>query len=326
MQKNPGDKMRKLLNKIRPKGARQTFEEACYQRKPPGLRPRQTVVVDNHGNYFLVSENTPEHQREAGYLEVLVFPCDSAGNVEVWSEVGGRRNVDFTTFLLDLYEGREKLHEPYSTSEDLPMKNPIEDAPVREYNVVAPDGTIVSSWDYREDAQDDLDDNKAAYPAGCRILTERGLRRFKAHLAGDLKGLNENPSGAKQRARGTRKENQRAHHTPSWQQRHERYMRSAAASRRAAAEPPHDHISDGSWPAGSRADHIMQADEHRFAAKQIRELSRPYDFRVRAESGRTETFQTHAEALKWAESNLKKGEFFTVSKDSDHFHEHYVKQ
>ncbi|MGA1354445.1 MAG: hypothetical protein ACO32I_06695 [Candidatus Limnocylindrus sp.] len=201
-------------------------------------------------------------------------------------------------------------------------KNPIEGAPVREYNVVAPDGTIVSSWDYREDAQDDLDDNEAAYPAGCRILTERGLRRFRSHLAGDLESLNRNPSGAKQRARGTREVDPRAHHTPSWQQRHERYMRSAAASRRtAAAQPQYDHHGDD-----PRADHIMRADEHRFAAKQIRELSRPYAFEVRAESGRTGTFQTHAEALKWAESNLKKGEFFTVSKDSDHFHEHYVKE
>lgn len=80
------------------------------------------------------------------------------------------------------------------------------------------------------------------------------------------------------------------------------------------------------WPAGSRADRIWQADEHRFAAKQIRELSRPYAYEVRSESGQRGTFQTHAEALKWAESNLKKGEFFTVSKDSDHFHEHYVKE
>lgn len=202
------------------------------------------------------------------------------------------------------------------------QKNAFRSAPVRAYNVVAPDGKVVSSWDYREDAAEDLRDNKAAYPAGCRILTKLGLQRFKAHLAGDLEALNRNPGGAKQRARGTRTVSPAEHHTPSWQQQHERYMRSAAASRRsAAAQPLYDH--HGEQP---RDAHIMRADEHRFAAKQIREQSRPYAFQLRSESGNSASFQSHAEALQWAESNLKKGEFFTVSKDSDYFHEHYVKE
>ena len=109
--KNPGGRVMGLFDKIRGK-RKQTFEEACYQRKPPGLRPRQTVVVDNEGRYFLVSENTPEAQRQLGYREVLVFPSDSSGNVYEWTKVGGRRGVDFVTFLTDLLEGRETLHEP----------------------------------------------------------------------------------------------------------------------------------------------------------------------------------------------------------------------
>ena len=244
MKRNPG-----FFNKIqRKRKQKQTFEEACDQRKPPGLRPRQTVVVDNEGRYFLVSENTPEHQREAGYREVLVFPCDSAGEPYSWSEVGGRKNVDFSTFLADLLEGRETLDEE---------------------------------------------------------LVE-------------LAAAKRNPGGAKQRARGTRKVSPQKHHTRSWQQQHERYMKSAAASRREAARTP---------PRFMRHDAlVVEADEHRFAAKQIRERSRPYAFQLRSESGNSASFQSHAEALKWAESNLKKGEFFTVSKDSDHFHEHYVKE
>ena len=335
MKRNPG-----FFNKIqRKRKQKQTFEEACYQRKPPGLRPRQTVVVDNEGRYFLVSENTPEHQREAGYREVLVFPCDSAGEPYSWSEVGGRKNVDFSTFLADLLEGREMLDEELVELADGMQRNPggakkRARLPLADFGGPSDSAEIVlydkPVGPFQRSAigkkgKPDPDPSEAQgithLPTGfgvpgplgsVRAVMRSFALRWAALSEGEKRMLSEGYTYTLDRL---------ADDGPSEAQIDA--LRDFIYGAVGEQEGAHRN------PGGAkqiREQSRLYADELRFEAKHQRAVARAYPFQLRSESGVNESFQSHAEALKWAESNLKKGEFFTVSKDSDHFHEHYVKE
>ena len=312
LNENPG-----FFNNIKRKRKQeQTFEEACYQRKPPGLRPRQTVVVDNEGRYFLVSENTPEHQRLAGYREVLVFPCDKLGTPSKWSEVGGRQGVNFDTFLTDLLEGRETLDQSET-------RNPGGAKQIREqsrpyaFQLRSESGNSASFQSHAEA----LKWAESNLKKGEFFTISKDSDHFHEHYV-KLEGREtldqsetRNPGGAKQRARGTREFSERS---MSWQAKHARHMSAAESERMHAGVDLDRH------DAQAAQGHVGMATHHRRRAKETRVYNRNFLFIYGTQR---ESFATEAEALDWADNSASVPKFasFTILDQIRDYPKHYRK-